>query len=186
MSPRSPMALAKITPGGVPSQISLPGNIVVRVSSYTFCASDLLRIDRLPWTYAPYSTLLFTDGFGQLHFTLYTCRLAHICDARASPPAITKLSQLKLPVEDSALLPPAQVKLPSALTGVPDRSSDPEIAAIQEELADLNKKLQTGEFDIPPEHERSPSPEPIYDRCGAFGRSAPATALFCGCFRANC
>jgi hypothetical protein len=34
------------------------------------------------------------------------------------------------------------VTLPSALTGMPDRSADPEIAAIQEELEDLSKRLQ--------------------------------------------
>ena len=51
------------------------------------------------------------------------------------------------------------------MTGLPDRSADPEVAAIQDELEDLNKRLQTGELNIPPEGERSPSPEPIYDRC---------------------
>lgn len=53
------------------------------------------------------------------------------------------------------------------MTGLPDRSSDPEVAAIQDELEDLNKRLQTGELNIPPEGQRSPSPEPIYDRCMA-------------------
>ncbi len=51
------------------------------------------------------------------------------------------------------------------MTGLPDRSADPEVASIQDELEDLNKRLQTGELNIPPEGERSPSPEPIYDRC---------------------
>ena len=36
--------------------------------------------------------------------------------------------------------------LPSALTGMPDRSADPEIAAIQEELEDLNKRLQVNDM----------------------------------------
>ena len=67
----------------------------------------------------------------------------------------------------------AQVKMPSALTGLPDRSADPEIAAIQDELADLNKRLVLGDLQIPPEHERSPSPEPIYDRRAPAGGPAP-------------
>lgn len=58
------------------------------------------------------------------------------------------------------------VKMPSALTGLPDRSADPAIAAIQDELSDVNRRLATGDLGIPPEHERSPSPEPIYDRNG--------------------
>lgn len=62
--------------------------------------------------------------------------------------------------------PCTQVRLPSTMTGLPDRSADPEVAAIQDELEDLNKRLQTGELNIPPEGERSPSPEPIYDRWG--------------------
>jgi len=70
-----------------------------------------------------------------------------------------------------AMLP--QVRLPSTMTGLPDRSSDPEVAAIQEELADLNKRLQTGELNIPPEGERSPSPEPVYDRCDCYFLSLP-------------
>ena len=67
--------------------------------------------------------------------------------------------------------------MPSALTGLPDRSADPAIAAIQDELADLNKRLVLGDLRIPPEHERSPSPEPIYDRCcGACREHPPRTA----------
>ncbi len=69
--------------------------------------------------------------------------------------------------------------MPSALTGLPDRSADPAIAAIQDELADLNKRLVLGDLRIPPEHERSPSPEPIYDRCGGAYAERPPRAASC-------
>ena len=62
------------------------------------------------------------------------------------------------------MTPAAQVTLPSALTGMPDRSSDPEVAAIQEELEDLSKRIPVNDLRLPPEEERSPSPEPVYDK----------------------
>ena len=55
--------------------------------------------------------------------------------------------------------------LPSALTGIPDRSADPEVAAIQEELEDLSRRIPVNDLRLPPEEERSPSPEPVYDKC---------------------
>ncbi len=58
-----------------------------------------------------------------------------------------------------------QVNLPAALTGIPDRSADPEVAAIQEELEDLSKRIPINDLQLPPEQERSPSPEPVYDKC---------------------
>jgi splicing factor 1 len=44
--------------------------------------------------------------------------------------------------------------------------SDPKLQRLHESLNELNRKLTAGELDIPPEHERSPSPEPIYDANG--------------------
>jgi hypothetical protein len=44
--------------------------------------------------------------------------------------------------------------------------SDPQLQRLHEQLNELNRKITAGEFDIPPEHERSPSPEPIYDANG--------------------
>lgn len=44
--------------------------------------------------------------------------------------------------------------------------SDPKVQKLHEQLNDLQNKLDKNELDIPPEHERSPSPEPIYDAMG--------------------
>eukprot|EP00879_Flechtneria_rotunda_P010785 GHRR01011269.1.p1 GENE.GHRR01011269.1~~GHRR01011269.1.p1 ORF type:complete len:532 (+),score=186.27 GHRR01011269.1:260-1855(+) len=44
--------------------------------------------------------------------------------------------------------------------------SDPKLQKLHDELNELNRKLTAGELDIPPEHERSPSPEPFYDANG--------------------
>ena len=44
--------------------------------------------------------------------------------------------------------------------------ADPQLQRLHERLNELNRKVMAGEFDIPPEHERSPSPEPIYDSNG--------------------
>lgn len=43
---------------------------------------------------------------------------------------------------------------------------DPKVQKMHDQLNELNRKLDKGELDIPPEHERSPSPEPIYDANG--------------------
>lgn len=57
------------------------------------------------------------------------------------------------------------VRMPSALTGAPE-VVDPEVKRLQEELAEIDSKLESGDIDIPPEGQRSPSPEPTYDRYG--------------------
>ena len=66
-----------------------------------------------------------------------------------------------------------QVYLPSALTGGP-QSSDPKVRELSHELNEVNRKILNNDLDIPPEGERSPSPEPIYDR---NGRRRPAFTL---------
>lgn len=44
--------------------------------------------------------------------------------------------------------------------------ADPQLQRLHERLNECNRKIMAGELDIPPEHERSPSPEPIYDSHG--------------------
>lgn len=58
-----------------------------------------------------------------------------------------------------------QVTLPPHLTGEPVHT-DPELKALHEQFGETNRKIINNELDIPPEHERSPSPEPVYDRNG--------------------
>lgn len=58
-----------------------------------------------------------------------------------------------------------QVVLPSALVGGPSMD-DPELRRLHMDLKEVNRKLLNNELDIPPESERSPSPEPQYDRNG--------------------
>lgn len=58
-----------------------------------------------------------------------------------------------------------KVVLPPAITGDPTYS-DPKLQQLHERLQELGRKLQTNDFDIPPEGQRSPSPEPVYDRMG--------------------
>lgn len=58
-----------------------------------------------------------------------------------------------------------QVVLPSALVGGPS-TDDPEVKRLHTELKEVNRKVLNNELDIPPESERSPSPEPVYDRSG--------------------
>ena len=68
-----------------------------------------------------------------------------------------------------------QVYLPSALTGGP-QSSDPKVREVNNELNEVNRKILNNDLEIPPEGERSPSPEPIYDRNGMYcWRSCPAS-----------
>ncbi len=59
----------------------------------------------------------------------------------------------------------SQVSLPSALVGGPS-SADPAVQRLHNELKEVNRKILNNELDIPPEGERSPSPEPQYDRNG--------------------
>lgn len=55
--------------------------------------------------------------------------------------------------------------MPPALTGAPV-SNDPRVRELHDELNEVSRKILNNELDIPPEGERSPSPEPIYDRNG--------------------
>ena len=55
--------------------------------------------------------------------------------------------------------PCLQVVLPPALTGA-ITSNDPHIRSLQEQLNEVNRKILRNEMDLPPEHLRSPSPEP--------------------------
>mmetsp|Transcript_43264 Transcript_43264/g.109537 ORF Transcript_43264/g.109537 Transcript_43264/m.109537 type:complete len:571 (+) Transcript_43264:102-1814(+) len=61
-----------------------------------------------------------------------------------------------------------KVSLPPKLTGMPDPNEDPEVKRLNEELDDINRKLLTGNLEIPPEGDprRSPSPEPVYNAMG--------------------
>ena len=59
-----------------------------------------------------------------------------------------------------------QVVLPPHLTGR-KMSDDPEIQKKYESLWRLEGLLRDNKINMPPEHERSPSPPPIYDRYGA-------------------
>ncbi|WPT14450.1 Splicing factor-like protein 1 [Picochlorum sp. SENEW3] len=58
-----------------------------------------------------------------------------------------------------------KVVLPPALTGR-HVSGDPEIVRMHQELAEIDRKIRQGVEDTRPEHERSPSPPPIYDSQG--------------------
>lgn len=55
--------------------------------------------------------------------------------------------------------------LPSSLTGELSHA-DPKIRYLHEQLTELDRKIANNELDIPPEGQRSPSPEPVYDRSG--------------------
>lgn len=57
----------------------------------------------------------------------------------------------------------AQIVLASGGTVV---HADPQLQRLHERLNEMNRKIMAGELDIPPEHERSPSPEPVYDANG--------------------
>jgi splicing factor 1 len=56
-----------------------------------------------------------------------------------------------------------QVALPQSLLG---DSSDPRIRALHQQLREVDRKLEQGIVELPPEGQRSPSPEPVYDRNG--------------------
>ena len=38
---------------------------------------------------------------------------------------------------------------------------------MRDELEELNRKIAADELDIPPEGQRSPSPQPVYDQYGS-------------------
>lgn len=44
--------------------------------------------------------------------------------------------------------------------------ADPKLQRLHDQLDSYTNKLSAGDYDIPPEHERSPSPEPVYDANG--------------------
>ena len=54
--------------------------------------------------------------------------------------------------------------LPSHLAG--EAHSDPKIRALSTQLKEIDHKIAHNELDIPPEGQRSPSPEPVYDKMG--------------------
>lgn len=58
-----------------------------------------------------------------------------------------------------------RVALPSALIGGAGHS-DPHVRDLHERLGACNRRIVNNELNIPPEGERSPSPQPIYDRNG--------------------
>lgn len=59
-----------------------------------------------------------------------------------------------------------KVPMPPALTGR-HPSGDPVVVGMHQDLADVERKLRAGVFVDPrPEHERSPSPPPVYDSQG--------------------
>lgn len=57
------------------------------------------------------------------------------------------------------------VAMPTVLTGR-QTHSDPVIQKMYDDLEDLSNRIDANDIRLPPEHERSPSPEPIYDRNG--------------------
>ena len=60
-----------------------------------------------------------------------------------------------------------KVNLPGLTTTLPSNLSkqDQELYVVQLRLEEINRKLRTGDV-VPPEHQRSPSPEPVYDSVG--------------------
>lgn len=58
-----------------------------------------------------------------------------------------------------------QIVLPAQVTGE-NALLDPRVRGMREELEEINRKLTTGDLGIPPEGQRSPSPEPVYDKLG--------------------
>lgn len=58
-----------------------------------------------------------------------------------------------------------QVALPSALIGGAGQD-DPHIRDLHDRLGIISRRIINNELNLPPEGERSPSPQPIYDRNG--------------------
>ena len=60
-----------------------------------------------------------------------------------------------------------KVQLPSAVVGGPaQKSDDPAVLALHDQLSDTERRLRESDWQIPPSPQRSPSPEPVYDRKG--------------------
>lgn len=55
--------------------------------------------------------------------------------------------------------------MPPSLTGE-DVQIDPEIKTLYDKLNEISRKVMNNEYERVPEHMRSPSPEPIYDKNG--------------------
>eukprot|EP00240_Pyramimonas_obovata_P001116 CAMPEP_0118957364 /NCGR_PEP_ID=MMETSP1169-20130426/62064_1 /TAXON_ID=36882 /ORGANISM="Pyramimonas obovata, Strain CCMP722" /LENGTH=498 /DNA_ID=CAMNT_0006905439 /DNA_START=36 /DNA_END=1529 /DNA_ORIENTATION=- len=92
--------------------------------------------------------------------------------SRWEDPEPAKSTALSTVIQSGQLILPGglQVQLPSTLlaaTGAPV-DADPEIQELHKRLAEVNQKLLSGQLVDPtiPEWERSPSPEPTYDRMG--------------------
>ena len=94
--------------------------------------------------------------------------------AEPSDTAVADETQKKTSASESALiLFPSEVvlsnglkiDLPPALTGR-HPTGDHELVKLHQELIELERKIRSGIVDIPPEHERSPSPPPVYDANG--------------------
>lgn len=81
--------------------------------------------------------------------------------------AVTAAAGALVPKFPKELTLPGGIKvvLPSHLTGEPAHV-DPKLKALHDELQELNRRLLNNELNIPPEGQRSPSPEPIYDKNG--------------------
>ena len=82
-------------------------------------------------------------------------------------PSLAKVSRSSFASSDTDLEsePAAQVALPSALIGGAGQS-DPHIRDLHDRLQVCNRRIVNNELNLPPEGERSPSPQPIYDRNG--------------------
>jgi splicing factor 1 len=88
-------------------------------------------------------------GMESLHTAKHACSCSNLCLCVCSPRCVTP-----------------QVIMPSSVTGE-NALLDPKVRGMRDELEEINRKLSTGELDLPPEGQRSPSPEPVYDRNGA-------------------
>lgn len=58
-----------------------------------------------------------------------------------------------------------KIHLPPTLTGQAP-GGNPELVPLYRDLAEIERKLRTNDINLPPEHERSPSPPPMYDSNG--------------------
>eukprot|EP00879_Flechtneria_rotunda_P016793 GHRR01017577.1.p1 GENE.GHRR01017577.1~~GHRR01017577.1.p1 ORF type:complete len:505 (+),score=142.42 GHRR01017577.1:148-1662(+) len=79
-----------------------------------------------------------------------------------------------------ATLPGLQIALPPSIAALVDIHLDPQVLELQRQLNIVNQQLQLvsqGKYvDDTPEHERSPSPEPVYNESGARANTREARA----------
>lgn len=59
-----------------------------------------------------------------------------------------------------------KARLSMQLSSFATTSTDPECIELAAKLNDINRKLMSNNIELPPEEERSPSPEPVYDGNG--------------------